>query len=78
LPGWTDTERVQTLIKDRADKNKTTEKEEMAKQAADSPFNRIATPAEFAYAAVFLVSPLASYITGTMLSVDGGTVKSLL
>lgn len=78
LPGWTDTERIQGLLKDRAETNKSSLEDELAKQAADIPLKRIATPAEFAYAAVFLVSPLASYITGTMLSVDGGTVKSLL
>ena len=78
LPGWTDTERVQTLMKDRSVQNKSTMEQELAKQAADSPFNRIATPAEFAYAAVFLVSPRASYVTGTMLPVDGGTIKGLL
>lgn len=78
LPGYTNTERVQTLMKARASENGTTVADEIAKQAAASPFNRIATADEFAYAAVFLLSPLASYITGTMLSVDGGTVKGLL
>jgi 3-oxoacyl-[acyl-carrier protein] reductase len=35
----------------------------------------MATPDEFANVAVFLVSPLASYMTGVMLSVDGGLLK---
>jgi 3-oxoacyl-[acyl-carrier protein] reductase len=35
----------------------------------------MARPEEFAYAAVFLASPLASYITGVMLNVDGGMLK---
>ncbi len=77
LPGWTDTERVQTLMQNRASQNKTTPEEELKKQAADIALGRLATPEEFAYAAVFLVSPRASYITGTMLSVDGGVLKGL-
>jgi 3-oxoacyl-[acyl-carrier protein] reductase len=35
-------------------------------------------PEEFANAAVFLVSPAASYITGAMLAVDGGMYKGTL
>jgi 3-oxoacyl-[acyl-carrier protein] reductase len=34
-------------------------------------------PEEFANAAVFLVSPAASYITGTMLNVDGSVIKGI-
>jgi len=78
MPGWTDTERVQTLLRDRASQNKTTIDQELTKQAADIALNRIATPEEFAYAAVFLVSPRASYITGSMFPVDGGAIKGLL
>jgi 3-oxoacyl-[acyl-carrier protein] reductase len=35
-------------------------------------------PEEFANAAVFLLSPAASYITGTMLAVEGGMYKGTL
>ncbi|MBE0670645.1 MAG: SDR family oxidoreductase [Anaerolineales bacterium] len=77
LPGWTETERVTELMTDRAKKNNSTVEEEAKRQAAESPFGRMAKPEEFANAAVFLVSPAASYITGVMLSVDGGTVKGI-
>ncbi len=77
LPGWTDTERVQELLEDRARRNNTKAEEEYAKQAASSPFGRLATSQEFANAATFLVSPAASYFTGLMLLVDGGTYHGL-
>jgi 3-oxoacyl-[acyl-carrier protein] reductase len=75
LPGWTETERVTEIFEVRAEANKTTIEEEAKRQAADIPFGRMAKPEEFANAAVFLVSPAASYITGVMLSVDGGAIK---
>jgi 3-oxoacyl-[acyl-carrier protein] reductase len=77
LPAWTETERVYELMAYRAQVNGTTVEEEIRKQAADSPFNRMATPQEFANAAVFLLSPAASYITGVMLTVDGGMYKGI-
>ncbi len=75
LPAWTETERVTELMSARAAKNGTSFDEELAKQAKESPFGRMATPEEFANAAVFLVSPAASYLTGVMLPVDGGMIK---
>ena len=78
LPGWTKTERVYELMTHRAKMNDTTLEEEFSKQAKESPFKRMAELEEFANAAVFLVSPAASYITGVMLAVDGGMYKGIL
>jgi 3-oxoacyl-[acyl-carrier protein] reductase len=78
LPAWTDTERIIELMKSRATQNMTTLEEEIAKQSKESPLGRMGTPEEFANAAVFLVSPAASYITGVMLTVDGGMYKGTL
>jgi 3-oxoacyl-[acyl-carrier protein] reductase len=75
LPAWTDTERVNDLMQSRAQQKGTTLEDEIQKQSADSPLGRMGTPREFANAAVFLVSPAASYITGVMLTVDGGMYK---
>jgi 3-oxoacyl-[acyl-carrier protein] reductase len=41
------------------------------------PLRRLGEPHEFARPAVFLLSPAASYVTGTMLTVDGGTCRGL-
>jgi len=78
LPGWTETERVVELMAFRAKQNGTTVEEEIAKQAKDSPLGRMGKPEELANAAVFLVSLAASYITGVMLTVDGGMYKGTL
>lgn len=77
LPSWTETERVHDLMEARAQRSNSTIEEEIAKQAASSPFGRMATPGEFANVAAFLCSPAASYLTGVMLSVDGGTYKGV-
>ncbi len=78
LPGWTETERVADLMGYRAKQNGTTVAEETQKQAKDSPLGRMGRPEEFANVAVFLVSPAASYVTGVMLSVEGGMYKGTL
>jgi 3-oxoacyl-[acyl-carrier protein] reductase len=78
LPAWTETERVSELMSSRAVQNRTTPEEEVLKLSKDSPFGRLGRPDEFANAAVFLVSPAASYITGVMLTVDGGMYKGTL
>ena len=78
LPAWTDTQRVTELMASRARQNGTTLEEEITRQSKDSPLGRMGHPEEFANAAVFLVSPAASYVTGVMLAVDGGMYKGTL
>lgn len=75
MPGWTMTERVDELMAARAKTNDTTVEEEIARQTAEIPLGRMGRPEEFANAAVFLVSPAASFIHGAMLAVDGGVIK---
>jgi 3-oxoacyl-[acyl-carrier protein] reductase len=63
LPGWIATDRLRELGPARD-------------AMADSiPLRRIGEPAEFGRAAAFVLSPAASYLTGTMLPVDGGAMR---
>ncbi len=78
LPGWTATERVQKLLQHRASANNTTVEIESQKITSQIALGRMAQPEEFARVAVFLVSPAASYITGSMISVDGGYYRATL
>ena len=41
------------------------------------PLRRYGEPAEFGQAAAFVLSPAASYITGAMIPVDGGAIRSI-
>ena len=77
-PGWTRTERVDEILRARMEQNTTTMDEEAAGIAASVPLRRMADPAEFGRAAAFLLSPAASYITGTTLLVDGGMAKAVM
>lgn len=78
LPGWTATERVEHLLQHRAQTNHSTIEEERQKIASQIALGRLADPQEFARVAVFLVSPAASYITGSMIAVDGGFYRATL
>jgi len=78
LPGWTATDRATKLIASNATAKGTSVEVEMAARAKEFPLGRMATPEEFANVAVFLLSPAASYVTGSMIAVDGGAYKGTL
>jgi 3-oxoacyl-[acyl-carrier protein] reductase len=48
-----------------------------ASTEASIPLRRVGRPAEFGAVAAFALSPAASYVTGTMLTVDGGATRAL-
>ncbi|MFJ7266136.1 SDR family oxidoreductase [Streptomyces sp. NPDC099050] len=68
LPARIDTDRVRELdaLSGDADLART-------RNEAGIPLRRYGTPEEFGRSAAFLLSPAASYLTGVMLPVDGGS-----
>ncbi len=48
-----------------------------ADPARGIPLRRFGDPAEFGRVAAFLLSPAASYVTGAMVPVDGGSLRAL-
>ena len=48
-----------------------------AHKSEDIPLRRYGEPEEFGRVATFLLSPAASYITGAMIPVDGGSIRAI-
>lgn len=72
LPSRIDTDRVRELDALGGDPALARER-----ASARIPLRRYGTPEEFGRVAAFLLSPAASYLTGTLLPVDGGAQGSL-
>lgn len=72
LPGRIATDRLQELDALGGDPEAA-----RARATATIPLGRYGEPEEFGRAAAFLLSPAASYLTGVMLPVDGGALRSL-
>lgn len=51
--------------------------ETRARKSTQIPLRRYGEPEEFARVAAFVLSPAASYITGAMIPVDGGAIRSI-
>jgi NAD(P)-dependent dehydrogenase (short-subunit alcohol dehydrogenase family) len=72
-PGMVATGRMRTLLETRAQKEHG-DKSRWQDYVRHLPQGRAAEPREIADAAVFLASDRASYISGTVLSIDGGSL----
>jgi 3-oxoacyl-[acyl-carrier protein] reductase len=77
LPGATDTDRLKDIIRAKATKLNVPEEEIRREMLAEVPAGRFADPRETAAAVTFLCSPLAAYITGINVPVDGGRLSCL-
>jgi NAD(P)-dependent dehydrogenase (short-subunit alcohol dehydrogenase family) len=72
-PGYTSTDRAETVLRKIAEnKFGSAERWRDVERELDLPFGRMAKPSEVADVIAFLVSPRAAYVSGTIVTVDGG------
>lgn len=76
-PGRIATDRI-AMLDEMIAKKQNISKEEVTKKTQESiPLGRYGTPEEFAKFVVFLVSDVNTYVTGSALMIDGGSVKAI-
>ena len=76
-PGATATERRRQILDNRARVGERTYDELDAEDTAAIPAGRAARPAEIGAAVAFLASSDASFVNGTVLTVDGGRTETI-
>jgi NAD(P)-dependent dehydrogenase (short-subunit alcohol dehydrogenase family) len=75
-PGYTATDRAESVLRKIAQsKFGSAERWRDVERELDLPFGRMGKPGEVADVVTFLVSPRASYVSGTVVTVDGGAAN---
>lgn len=77
LPGRIATKRISFLDEKRAERERRPVEEISAESAASIPVGRYGDPKEYGDVVAFLASTRASYITGSVIRVDGGLIPSI-
>lgn len=77
VPGRISTQRLGQLDAARAGREGTSVEDVAAKSAASIPAKRYGKPEEYGAVAAFLASQQASYMTGSVIRVDGGMIPSV-
>jgi 3-oxoacyl-[acyl-carrier protein] reductase len=77
LPGFTKTQRLESLIKNNAQKRGVSPDVIEQEMKQDIPMKRFGDAEELAAVAAFLASPAASYVNGVSIAVDGGKTGAL-
>ncbi|KRA44244.1 SDR family oxidoreductase [Pseudoxanthomonas sp. Root630] len=77
LPGYTHTQRLEQILRDRVQATGKDEAAISAAMLASVPVGRFADAHEVAAAIAFLATPAAAYVNGVSLAVDGGRMQSL-
>ncbi len=77
LPGAFQTDRMLQFQHVASEREGLTAEEFIKRSTRNIPVGRVGQPSEFGAMAAFLASPLAGYITGSLIRLDGGSIRSI-
>jgi 3-oxoacyl-[acyl-carrier protein] reductase len=77
LPGVIATDRSVQLSRSTAERQGISPEEALQRTAQSIPVGRLGTTEEFGAVAAFLASPLAAYVTGSLIRIDGGLIRAV-
>jgi len=77
MPGRIDTDRVRSIDENQAKAAGISVEERKAQSQATIPLQRYGTIEDFGKMGAFLLSEAASYVTGSSIAVDGGSIKTV-